>query len=189
MMTEETKHSPGPMDSLIADFRVARKRLKESPPTTVEGMIEELRNNVYPSMIALAEQVAEVDEVVLEMSEQQDSYIQSELAAQIFSTIALGGQLLEEVRSLLPEMSDDLAAKRVKDLLDGFEHSMELTVMGVSEATIEDEDEDEVDDDDQGGDGDTEDEDEVDTKPGKAPEETPVTPGPEAEDKEKPSND
>jgi hypothetical protein len=174
------------MDSLIADFRVARKRLKESPPTTVEGMIEELRNNVYPSMIALAEQVAEVDEVVLEMSEQQDSYIQSELAAQIFSTIAIGGQVLEEVRNLMPEMSD-LTAKRLKDLLDGFEHSMELTVMGVSEATIEDDGED-------GDDGEEEEDDaeseEEATEPGKiiAPDETPVTPGPEAEAKEESTN-
>lgn len=138
----EPDHTPGPMDALIADFRVTRNRLRDSPPTTIKAMVEELRNNVYPSMIALAEQIAEVDEVVLEMSEQGDSFIQPELAAQFFSTIAIGAQVLEEARNFLPEMSD-LARKRVKDLLDNFEQSMELTFMGISEATVDPGDEEE----------------------------------------------
>ena len=140
-MTEQQDHTPGPVDSLIADFRVARKRLVESPPDTVEGMVAELRNNVYPSMIALAEQIIEIDEVVLEMSEQQDSFIQQELASQIYQTIAIGSQVLEETRNMIPEMSD-IAKNRVTDLLDGFEHSMELTMMGVSNATVDPDDED-----------------------------------------------
>ncbi len=141
-MSETEQHAPGPMDSLIADFRVSMKRLKEHPPESIEDITKELRLNVYPSLVALAEEVAEVDEVVLEMSNQQDSYIQAELAAQIFQTIAIGGQLLKEIRGLLSSMSD-LTAKRVKGMLDGFEHSMELTMMGVAEATLPgDEDED-----------------------------------------------
>lgn len=145
-MKTETDHTPGPLDSLIADWRISRKRLKENPPTTIEAMVAELRDNVYPSMIALAEQCVEIDEVVLEMSEHQDSFIQRPLAAQIFQTVALGAQVVDEVRAFLPELSD-IAAKKVGALLSEFERSLELTVMGVSDAAADDEDEDDEDDD------------------------------------------
>jgi hypothetical protein len=154
-----------PMDSLIADFRVSMKRLKESPLSSAEDVSRELQLNVYPSLIALAEQIAEVDEVVLELSEQGDSYLQPELAKQIFQTIALGAAVIDETRKILPLVDDDLARKRIKDLLDGFAHSMELTVMGVNDAVVDD-DGDDGDDGDKDEDED-ENEDEVDTEPGK----------------------
>ena len=146
-MTTEIQHEPGPVDSLIADCRIARKRLKETPPEDLEAVVGELRNNVYPMIMAVLEQVAEVDEVIQEVIDQHDSFIQRDLAAQILQTVAVGGALAEEVKTLLPTLDDDLKKKKFVDLIKAFEHSAELTVMGVADAADEDEDEDEDEDD------------------------------------------
>jgi hypothetical protein len=148
----DTEHTPGPMDSLIADFKLSMKRLKDTPLKTPEDVTKELRFNVYPSMIALAEQIAEVDDVIQEVVEQQDSYVQPDLAAQILSTVAAAGMLAEEVKRALPAL-DDLTRKKLLDLIRAFEHSAEITVTHVAEATVEeytpgdDENEDEDEDD------------------------------------------
>lgn len=134
MTTEE--HTPGPMDSLIADFRLSMKRLKDRPLASIDEVNTELRMNVYPSMIALAEQVAEVDDIIQEVVEQQDSYLQPELAAQIFATIGAGGELAEEVRRLAPAL-DDLARKKLLDLVRKFEHSAQITVTQLADAVVE----------------------------------------------------
>ncbi len=147
----ETEHTPGPIDSLIADRRLVRKRLLANPLKTIEDINNYICNEDIPTEIAILEQVAEQDDVIQEVVEQLGSYIQPDLARQIFDTIMLGGELLEETRKLLLGL-DDLARKRVVDLCNSFEKSMELTVMGVTEATVEDEDEDEDDDDDEGED-------------------------------------
>ena len=137
----EIEHTPGPVDSLIADFRLAIKRLKEAPLKSLKDVNQELIFNTYPSMIALAEQIAEVDDVIQEVVEQQDSYIHPSLAAQILSTVAAGGVLIEEIKKI---PLDDLQRKRLDDLVAQFEHSAELTIMGVSDATTDaDADEDE----------------------------------------------
>lgn len=155
-----------PTDSLIADFRLSMKRLKETPLSTPEAVSRELQLNVYPSLIALAEQIAEVDEVVLELTEQGDSYLQPELAKQIFEMIALGAGVVDEARKLLPSV-DDLARKRITELLDGFEKSIELVIMGINDAVVDDDDDDDGTGDDKDEDEDDKDEDEEDTAPGK----------------------
>lgn len=134
----------GPIDALIADFRVSRKRLlswvtEELPKTdtneAIKFVVMEIANNVYPSLIAEAEQIAEVDEVIQEVVEQQDSYIQPDLAAQILHTATLGESVVTEVKKVLNEIND-LKRKRIKELLDAFEQSVEITVMGVTNASV-----------------------------------------------------
>lgn len=144
---DDTEHAAGPIDSLMADFRLSIKRLKETPLKTIKEVNQELQLNVYPSMMATLEQILEIDDVVEEMVNHQGSYIQQELAAQIFHTVALGGGLAEEIRHIISSM-DDMSRKRMEDMLADFEHSMELTIMGVSNATVEpgDEDDDENED-------------------------------------------
>lgn len=155
-MMNEQQHA-GPIDSLIADFRLAMRRLKERPLDSIEAVNRELHDNVFPSMIALAEQIAEVDEVIQEVVEHQESYISVELAGQISETIAVGFALIKTMRDL--EISDQLAKKRLDDLAAAFEKSAELTMMGVADAAP-DEDEDDPDEDDP-----DEDESEIEAEP------------------------
>lgn len=136
----------GPIDSLIADFRLNAKRLKEMPLDSIQAVNDELRNNTYPSMIALAEQIAEVDEIIQEVVEHQESYISTDLGRQILETVTIGFALIKMIKEL--EIEDQFAKKRLTDIVDAFEKSAELTMMGVSDAVPgDDEDEEEGDED------------------------------------------
>lgn len=131
----------GPIDSLIADFRLNMKRLKEAPLNSFQAVNEELYNNIYPSVIAITEQIFEVDEVIQEIVEHHESYISIELAGQISETIAIGFALIKVIKEL--KIENQLAKKRLSDLAGAFEKSAELTMMGVSDATPEDDEDDE----------------------------------------------
>jgi cobalamin biosynthesis protein CobT len=172
----ETDQIASPTDALIADVRISRKRLKDEPPKSIAALVDELVNNVYPTIMAALEQIAEVDEVMQEVVEQQESYIHPRLAAQIFQTIALVGALINEVKKL---EVDDLTRKKLADLMAALTHSVELSAMGVGEATTdfdvdadggEDEDDDNDDGEDDGEDEDgNEDEDAPPVIEGEAP--------------------
>ena len=153
-----------PMDSLIADFNLSIRRLAETPLKSIKDINDELRLNLYPSLIAIAEQVAEVDEVMQEVVEHQESYIHPQLTAQIFQTIAIALELTKEVKAL--EL-DDFTKKKLTKLITAFEHSAELTAMGVNEATTDidddDDDDDDDDNDDDNADDNADDDDDSDT--------------------------
>jgi sugar-specific transcriptional regulator TrmB len=159
-MSKPEQFTPGPIDALIADFKINRKRLKEHTPKSIKELTDELCNNVYPSMIALAEQIAEVDDIMQETIEQQDSYLQQEAAAQILHTVALAGGLLVEVEKIVPTL-DDMTKKRVEALIKDLEQSMELTSMVVTDATVDFDTEDEEGTEDEDEDEDEEEEEEI----------------------------
>lgn len=138
--------TPGPVDNLIADFRVARNRLKETPIEDFDALNAELRDNTYPCMIALAEQIAEVDEIIQEVVDHQESYILPELEGQIAQTLVIATALIGEVKKVLPQL-DDMSIGRISKVIAELSKSIELTGMGVSEASEqsdENEDGDEV---------------------------------------------
>lgn len=122
------------LDALIADFRLRRKALKERPITSFEQLNAELCNNFYPCMEALAEEIREVDAVIQEVVEQQESYIDPELVAQILQTLALGEALAREVEKLL---LDDLTKKKLEEIIKAYRHSAEVTTMGVADAATD----------------------------------------------------
>lgn len=122
------------LDALIADFRLRRKALKERPITSFEQLNNELCNNFYPSMEALAEEIHEVDAVIQEVVEQQESYIDPELAAQILQTIALGEALAREAEKL---PLDDLTKRKIEEIIKAYRHSAEVTTMGVADAATD----------------------------------------------------
>lgn len=145
----ETEHTAGPVESIIADVRVSRKRLLKwvesdlpnmEPGEAIRYLVVEMANNVYPTIEATLEQVAEVDEAVLEMVDQQGSFIQPELVAQIFQTINIGGTICDEIKKL---NLDDLTKKKLSDLTAAFEKSAEITTMGVTASMTDGDDEDE----------------------------------------------
>lgn len=140
---QETEYASGPLDTLIADFRVSRKRVLRYLAEDFEDadikdslryVINEIANNIYPSFIAEAEHIADVDDVIQEVIEQQQSFVHPELAAQIFHTIAIAVSLIEEIKKVAPGF-DDLARKKFVDLIAAFEQSAELSVMGITDAT------------------------------------------------------
>ena len=156
----EVDHTPSPTTVLIRDFRLNRKRLLQWLPDVLEKaetledlkgalayVVGEIANGVYPSLIAEAEQIAEVDEVIQEVVDQQESYLHPELSGQIFQTLAIGGALAGEVRRVAEDLDDDLKRKKLNDLVDAFVKSSELTEMAVNEASSFDDDDDDDDDD------------------------------------------
>lgn len=151
----ESDTATGPIDSLIADIRVSLKRLKKAPIESWDALNRELQFNAYPTMLAICEQIAEVDDVIQEVVEQQESYLQPELAAQILKSIALGAALVEEVKKMITDL-DDVARKRWSELLAEYEKETELAIMGLQDAMI--------DGDDDGDDGDDSDSDDEETE-------------------------
>jgi hypothetical protein len=142
-MSENTNASP--IESLLADFRLQRKRLASMTFTTPDDARRELMNNVFPSLEALAEQVAEVDNVVTEVIDQQGSFLEEELANQILGTIAVAETLIEAFRPLMLPL-DDLAKKKLESAITEYARMAELTVMAVTEAAGLDDDDDDEDD-------------------------------------------
>jgi hypothetical protein len=171
-MTEEP--AAGPIDLLTAQIRVSKKRLKKTPIDSWDALNRELRFNVYSTMEAICDQIAEVDDVIQEVVEMQESYLQPETAAQLFKSFALGELMVEEIKKLIPTF-DDVTAKRWNELITEYEKETELAVMIIQDAIEdpgpgegdEDEDESESEDGDDDSDGDDEE---------KTPVEIPVKP-------------
>ncbi len=165
-----------PLDRIKADCSVVAKGLKamvKKGDATTTQVLEQLALNVVPLIAALADEVAEVDDIVQEVVAREESYLHPELAQQILGTMALGQAVLQIMREqLLPSM-DDITRKKAAELCDGFEKSMELSILTVT--TIVD---DEGDDDEDGDEEDEVDPDDVDT-----PLEVPNPVGPQATDK------
>lgn len=106
--------SMSPADQLVQDFEAAIERLVAKPIMDFEQLNSELRNNVYPSMMALAEQVSEVDGVIQEVVEQQDSYVTDDLGGQILGVFATALILAEEIEKL---SLDDLNKKKLGEII------------------------------------------------------------------------
>ena len=134
-MNEEL--TAGPIDLLTAEIRVSKKRLKKAPIDSWDALNKELRLNLYPTLEAICEQIAEVDDVIQEVVEMQESYLQPETAAQIFKSFALGEVIIEEVKKLIPDF-DEVTAKRWNELIAEYEKETELAVMIVQDAIDED---------------------------------------------------
>jgi hypothetical protein len=133
----------GPIAALIADINVACRRLASIQFETPDDVRAELLNNTYPAIVELAKQTAEVDEIVAEMSEQQGSFIEPELAAEIIAALALGTQLVEEIRKF---KLDDVSKKRVVELCAAYERAAEVASMSIASAASGEDDEDDEDD-------------------------------------------
>jgi len=140
-----------PLESLVADFKFSVSRLGKTPPDSVRRLVDELKNNVYPSLIALAEQLIEVDGVIQEVVEPTESYLTRDLADLIAMTIACGGMLCSMVEGMLESM-DDMTKQRAKKLVEDFTRSANQASIGVALAAGDDEDDDEDSDEDSEGD-------------------------------------
>lgn len=122
------------LQDVIKDLKAQIHRAKNS--TYLEAK-KELADNVYPSMIALAESVDEtLTDFYAEL--QEDNLIQLPLAAQILATLDLGDQLVSAVTEL--QQLDDLARKRLSEITDAWKKAAAITRENVGAATVEGDD-------------------------------------------------
>lgn len=131
------------MNGLVADIRALRKRLREKPLMDLQQFNNELVNNLYPAMEALAEQIAEVDGVIQEVVEQQESYLHPEFAAVIMGALALGEELAKAVENL---EVDDLTRKKLHHLVAAYRLAAGQAAAGVADATVFEQDEEDTED-------------------------------------------
>lgn len=142
-----------PIESLIADIKIAARRLSQRSFASVDDAHAEFRDNVYPTLVQICEQMMEVDEIVGDYIENRGSYVEPALAAQIFGALILGSQLVGEVRKLV---LDDVTRERVVKLCDEYERAAEVASRSVGDAVEEvedDEDDDEKSDEPDGDEG------------------------------------
>jgi hypothetical protein len=168
-----------PLDRIKADCSVVAKQIKTmiagDAEVTSKAVLEQIAYNVVPLISALADEVAEVDDIVQEVVEREESYLHPEIGQQILGTFALGQAVLAIMREhLLPNM-DDIARKKAAELCDGFEKSMELSIITVT-AIVDD-------------DGDDDDDDDVDPDETDTPIEVPNPVGPKADPDKKEDDD
>ena len=143
----------GPIDRLKADASISRKGFKKRTGDICSQdlssmsaknqlvlvwklfkvVISQVSDDIHPLIDLMCDQLAEQEELYDELVEHQESYIQKDLAIQIFSTIALAGQLVELVREVASQL-DDLKRKKIMDAVETLERSAEVTSMAVSNA-------------------------------------------------------
>lgn len=126
------------LKSVIADLRLAQKRAQKAKYLEAKA---EVADNVYPCMIALAEaldeRLAEQDEVIADILEDEGSVIQPELAAQLFATLELTKEFIGKVREL---KLDDLRKKEIARLAEVLEKSMVMVEPEISAAAVDPDD-------------------------------------------------
>ena len=133
---------------LITDCEKSRKRLISNPLATSGDVSRELANNVYPMIKAVLEQVLEVDDVVQEVIEHTESFVQPDLAEIIFSALAAGGAIAQLVKELIEHGElDDLRKKRLLDATKTWEELAGLATLAVADAAASDDSDDDSDDD------------------------------------------
>lgn len=157
-MTTTPQSKPNQIQTLVAGSRIARKRMLALAAAARDGksiddlrqtlneVCMELANETYPMIEAHLEETTEIDGVVSEMVDQEGSYIDEGLMTAIMHSYSVATQLADEVKKLLPAMTDDLAKKRLGELTSELAKAIEIAVIGVSEAAVvDDEDEDDED--------------------------------------------
>jgi hypothetical protein len=112
-----TETDNNPVETLIADLQAATQRLKDAPLKTTSDVQRELTLNVYPCMIAVAEQLAEVDGVIQEIVEQQETYLRPEFAALVFAVLGAGAALVETAEKMPQDLLDDVSRHRLQEAI------------------------------------------------------------------------
>lgn len=130
---------------VIADIQNAQKRAAAA--TFLEAK-REVADYVYPLLESLFEhfneRLEETEAAVSELIDQNGSYIQQDLAAQILSTLEIGNHLAEEVLALLKTAPlDDFTKRKLAEAASAFKPAAEQTIQAVLEISV-DEDEDVV---------------------------------------------
>ncbi len=132
-----------------------KARIRASKSTYLEAK-KELSEETYPLLQAIwaevHERIGDLEDTVAELIEQQGSYLQTDLSAQILTTLQATKEFIAEVANI---QVDDLTKHKLGQMMGALVPSIDLTMQAVSEVTSEYEEEEGEDEDDE-----TEDDDE-----------------------------
>jgi hypothetical protein len=143
---------------LIKDCKGARKRLLESPLATSAQASSEMANNMYPLLEAILKEIAEVDDVIQEVIDQTESFVQEDLAEAIYAALTAGGQLVSQVAELLSSGDlDDLRKRKLADAAAVYEALAAAAVAAVHDASSDSDDDSDDDDSDDDSNDDSDD--------------------------------
>lgn len=120
------------MEQLMGDLAENSKEIARlGPESTVADVVKLLQATLWPSLVALAEQTAEIDGCVEDLVEGAEDILQPE-TAQVFAGIIAGGTVLvaELKKRLKPEDAKILSA------IGEFEKLCELGKEALEEITI-----------------------------------------------------
>lgn len=152
---------PSNIDAIVADIRLAHRRLAiPGVFKTPEDAQREFFNNGYAAMEALgielkklSERLDGVIDEVDEIADAQGNFIDDELGQTIFTALAAGATLADELDRLAPGL-DDVSKSRVVALASVFRQAAEVASMAITEAMGYDEGDEEEDEDDDAADDD-----------------------------------
>lgn len=144
-----------------ADTKLARKALKNadwaeiSTEEKAQALRVELCENVYPLLESvsrigqkLAEGIEELNGVVSELVEDEESFITPELSDQIGFALGAGQAIAAELLKILPSVTDELLKKRLEDGVKSYQRAAEIAWEGIANAAgDEDDDEDDEEED------------------------------------------
>ena len=131
----DSNMAKSPAEILLGDIKQMRQRLQKKPLATIADVNRELRDNTYPTLEAIVDQIVELDGVIQEVVENQDNYLQEDTAARILAALATAAALAEMVKEFLPEL-DDIRRKRFEDAIQLFEVSAQAAAEEISEAIV-----------------------------------------------------
>lgn len=134
-------------DVITAKEALRAKDLSESAASA--ALQTELVSNVYPLFEAIAKQslrqaqlLVELDGVVDELTEQEDSFLHDEDAGVLAAALAAAEEIVKHVQPLLIGQSiDDLVKKKIGDAIAVFQHTIPAATEVLQNATADEEDE------------------------------------------------
>jgi hypothetical protein len=154
------------LKQLKAELKLLKGRIKTLPlDNTMMGLFSNELIPIFESYIDAtivefrdqAERLTEQEDVVNELIDNTESSIHEELSMLIMSTFEKGAQLTALLEEALPELANELLAKKLRAQSEQFQIALVMASEAVEAATIpsndEDEEEDDEDADDDGSDG------------------------------------
>ena len=145
------------LDTLIDDVRGAQKRAQKA--TYLEAK-NELATNVYPIIEMLVQKLRQHENLLGNVLEQTESFIQTELASDINSVLQIGAQLANLILGIQPGVPiDPTGLQQLKQIAGAYLQAAQAVAESVENVAVPgDEEEVEDDEDDEDEDEDEDDE-------------------------------
>jgi hypothetical protein len=132
---------------LRADGRLNRDRVlrAELPDVDTEWCKREFADNVWPFLEELVrcvqedvvEEVRDLGEAIDEIIEREHSMLHPELAAMIIGVFEAGKLVCVELEKAIADSEDELAKKRITELMHAYLQGAEIVSERVAEVTLE----------------------------------------------------
>lgn len=108
------------LEALVVDVRAARSKYLAAAADTELTSERRAIKDLFAAVLALADNITEVDAVVAEMVEHEECYLLPELGQVILSALTSGRDLAQSLSAKVESSDDDLEKKRVTELVTSF---------------------------------------------------------------------